>query len=68
MAFTSAQLAALDAAIASGTLRVRHGEKDIQYRSMDDMLKARAAIVAGLSAEAAPTRAVPRHQLADFSD
>lgn len=68
MAFTQEQLAALDEAIASGTLRVRYGEKDLTYQSMDDLMKARALIARELAAAAHPSRPVPRYQLADFSD
>lgn len=63
MAFTQEQLDAIDAAIAGGTLRVKHGEKEITYRSMDELLKARAAIATGVNGGR-----VPRFQLADFSD
>ena len=65
MAFTQDQLDAIDLAIAGGTLRVRIGEKDITYRSMDELLKARAVIANGVDGA---SRRQPRHQLADFSD
>lgn len=63
MAFTQAQLDALDAAIASGTLTIRHGEKTITYQSFDDLLKAREMIARSLAGAR-----VPRFQLADFRD
>jgi len=62
MAFTQEQLDALDLAIAGGTLRVKHGEKEITYRSMDELLKARDVIASSLN-----SRRVPRFQVADFS-
>jgi roadblock/LC7 domain-containing protein len=54
MAFTAAQLAALDAAIASGELMVQYDGKRVEYRSMDDLLKARAFVAAQLEAQANP--------------
>lgn len=52
--WTSDQLAALEAAIASGTLRVSYGDKDVTYRSLDEMLRLREtmrqAIDAGVQA------------------
>ena len=70
MAFTSQDLAAIDAAIASGELSVRAADgKQITLRTMDELLKARDAIRAEMaSATAARPRSYPRHQLADFSD
>jgi hypothetical protein len=50
MAFTQSQLDALEAAIASGTLEVRYGEKSVRYQSTADMIKARDLIRDGLSA------------------
>lgn len=71
MAFTSQDLAAIDAAIASGELTVRAADgKQITLRTMDELLKARDAIRADLAATSASARprSYPRHQLADFSD
>lgn len=70
MAFTSQDLAAINAAIASGELTIRAADgKTVTLRSMDELLKARDVIRADMpqAASAAP-RAYPRHQLADFSD
>lgn len=53
MAFTQAQLDALEAAIASGTLEVRYGEKSVRYQSTADMIKARDLIRDQLSVAAA---------------
>ena len=41
MAFTQSQLDALEAAIATGTLEVRVGDKLIRYQTTTDMIKAR---------------------------
>lgn len=70
MAFTTTDLAAIDAAIASGELTVRTADgKQVTLRSMSELLQARAVIVAGVAAAAQSTpRLYPRHQLADFSD
>lgn len=69
MAFTTTDLAAVDAAIASGELTIRAADgKTVTYRSMDELLKARAVMQAELAATHPRPRAYPRHQLADFSD
>ena len=44
MAFTSADLVNIDAAIATGQRRVRLGNREIEYQSMEQMLKARDKI------------------------
>lgn len=41
MAFTQEQLDALEAAIASGTLEVRVGDKVVRYQTTADMIRAR---------------------------
>lgn len=76
MAFTSDDLAAVKAAIASGELMVRTADgKQVQLRSMAELLQAKAAIEAEVAASgpggpggAGGGRLYPRHQLADFSD
>jgi hypothetical protein len=40
--FTLDQLAALDRAIASGTLRAKYDTHEVQYRSIAEMLQVRA--------------------------
>lgn len=42
--YTQATLDALDEAIASGHLRVKYADKEVQYRSMDELLRARAHV------------------------
>ncbi len=37
--WTEADVASLEAAIKGGTLRVRFGDREVQYQSMADMLK-----------------------------
>lgn len=71
MAFTTADLAAIDAAIASGELTVRGPDgRLVTMRDMSDLLRAREAIRAEIaSTTAGPVpRLYPRHQLASFAD
>lgn len=42
--FTQSQLDALNAAIASGTLRVTYDGKTIEYRSMAELLQAKSIV------------------------
>ena len=42
MAFTAADLAALDEAIATGALEVEYQDRKVRYRSLNDMLRTRA--------------------------
>lgn len=39
--FTAADLASLEAAIASGAMRVQYADKAVTYRSLDDMQRTR---------------------------
>jgi hypothetical protein len=50
MAFTQTDLDAVNAAIASGELTVKHNGREVTYRSMTDLLKARETIQAELAA------------------
>ncbi len=50
MAFSTIQLAAIEAAIASGQLVVQHDGKRVEYRSMADLVKARDLVRAELVA------------------
>ena len=68
MAFTQADLDAVDRAIASGELSVRTNDRSVTYRSMAELRDARATISGALAAQTATTSAKPRHQLASFSD
>ncbi len=49
MAFTTADLTAVEEALAKGVLRVRMGDRDVEYRSVDELIKARDAIQAEIS-------------------
>lgn len=39
--FTEAQLIALESAIADGALKVKYSDKEVEYRSLEEMLKIR---------------------------
>ena len=52
MAYTTTQLAAIEAAIATGELTVEIDNRRVTYRSISDLLKAKREIEAGLSAAA----------------
>ena len=64
MAFTAQDLAAVDAAIASGELTIRAADgKTVTYRSMSELREARSLILDDLRAAspAAATRPRTRH-------
>lgn len=44
MAFTQIQLDALEKAIAEGVTRVKYETKEVEYRSLDEMLRLRDVI------------------------
>lgn len=52
MSWTQTQIDAIEAAIASGELTVRFGDRAVTYRSMEELLQARAVIRESLAAEA----------------
>lgn len=72
MAFTLPDLAAIDAAIASGVLTVRHADgRLLTYRSTAELIQARNLVARELATPATPGAlrpGTPRHLLADFSD
>ena len=69
MAFTAQDLASIDAAIASGELTIRSNGREVTYRSLPELLKARETIAGALAAQTTSTRpAGPRHLLASFAD
>lgn len=53
-AFTVKRLEALEEAIASGELTVKYSDKEITYRSLDDMLKARTIMMRVLGLRKSP--------------
>ena len=52
MPWTQSQLDAIEAAIASGELTVRFGDRTVTYRSMGELLQARGVIRDAIAAEA----------------
>ena len=56
MSFTLAQLEAIETAIASGELKVAYDGREVIYRSMDDLIKARNTISAALQTSGAVTK------------
>lgn len=57
MSYTTEQRDALKAAIARGVTRLRMGNEEVQYRSLDEMRR----ILADMDAELAPAAATRRH-------
>lgn len=65
MAWTQSQLDALEAAIANGTTLVAYGDKRVQYRSLDEMIRIRDLIKKDLSSST--VTAESSRVYADFS-
>ncbi len=55
MAYTQAHLDALEAALAKGEKRVTFGDKTVEYRSIDELMKAIEAVKRDLFEQAAAT-------------
>jgi len=51
MPYTQSQLAALQEALASGELRVRFADREVTYRSVQELKDAIATVQASLEAE-----------------
>ena len=70
MAFTAQDLAAIDAAIASGELTIRAADgRLVTMRSVAELLQAREVVTNGIAdASGSAQRMYPRYQVADFSD
>ena len=56
MAWTTDQLTALETAISQGALRVRYSDKEVQYRSLSEMLQLRDLIRQELGLTSAGSR------------
>lgn len=63
MAWTQSQLDALDQAIAEGALTVKYADKQVTYRSLDEMLRIRRLMASALGVSAKS----PRRTYASFS-
>lgn len=59
MAYSQTDIDALDKAIASGARRVQIQGRSVEYRSVDEMLKAKAVMVRELSTATRRTRFSP---------
>jgi hypothetical protein len=57
MAFTTTDLDAINAAIASGEMTVKYNGREVTYRSVAELLKAKSTIEADLAAAQAGGRA-----------
>jgi hypothetical protein len=73
MAFTQADIDVVDRAIATGELRVRLSApggsyREVEYRSMDDLIKAKSVMMGSVQTSAGVSRRVPRYQQAAFAD
>jgi len=68
MAYTQTDLDTLDTAITEAKLTVRIADRQVTYRSTDELIKARAHVASVLASQANPTRTYPRFQQATFSD
>jgi hypothetical protein len=58
MAFSQAQLDAIEEGIASGTTRVSYDGKSVEYRSLDEMLRIRGIIRRALGLDPAGSNTV----------
>lgn len=64
MAFTLDQLTALDAAIAQGTLIVKYSDKEVTYRTLEEMMQIRALVQQDLGLI---SKVNPGRRYADYS-
>ena len=64
MAWTTNDLAEINKAIASGTLHVKYADREVQYRSLEEMLKIRDLIAKEVAGSEATS---PTRRLAQFS-
>ena len=64
--FTQAQLDSLLAAIAEGALRVKYQDKEVEYRSLNDMLKLKQLMEDDLAAQAGETTGGGRRTVAVY--
>jgi hypothetical protein len=65
--FTSADLAAINAAIASGELRASVNGRMVEYRSIDDLQRAKRMIESELAQAAADTAGLDRPRVRHFT-
>lgn len=65
MAWTQSDLDAIDKAIASGTEEVKFADRSVRYRSVSDLMKARAEIINNLAQQSGPKQT---RQIRVFTD
>ncbi len=65
MAFTQADIDALDRAIKSGALRVEYADKVVWYRSLDEILRLRAMMTADVD-QTNGVAETPRYSFAGY--
>jgi len=68
MAYTQTDLDQLDSAIKDSRLTVRIADRLVTYRTIDEMIKARAHVASVMASQANPNRSYPRFQQATFND
>jgi hypothetical protein len=61
MAFSQAQLDAIEAGIAAGTTSISYEGRSVTYRSLDEMLRVRAIIRSALGLTTAPVTVLAQH-------
>ena len=61
MAFSQAQLDAIEAGIAAGTTSVSYEGRSVTYRSLDEMLRVRAIIRNALGLTGKPVTVLAEH-------
>ena len=62
MAYTQADLDAVDEAIASGALLVKYNDREVRYRSLDDLYRIRNNIAAEVTGSNTPTQQRVRYR------
>jgi hypothetical protein len=67
MAYTQTDIDNLERAIAMGELKVKFADREVTYRSLDDLKAALRFIEGRIAAQSVPATG-PRHQVADFSE
>ncbi len=67
MAYTQTDIDNLERAIAMGELKVKLADREVTYRSLDDLKGALAFVESRIAKQTTPSTG-PRFQVADFSE
>ncbi len=67
MAFSASDVAALEAAIKSGVLRVSYADRTVQYHSLDEMMKLLSLMRSEVAAGSSTTESCGRSTVGSFS-